>query len=401
MSAMGGTGRITSMDQFRGYSVAGMFLVNFLGGMAVTPSVLRHNNTYFSYADSIMPGFLFACGFSYRLSLLRRVSQHGRSSAYRHVVNRSLGLILVSLVLYGCGMEFDSWSEMTAGNVREFVARLLKANLWEVLAIIGAVQLLILPVVEAPSAVRAAAMVGLSALHLILSHSFNYDFVYGRPNWMDEFWGAAGQRCWDGGFFGLLQWAVPMLAGTIVFDVVRGGVDRKRVRKLVAWGAVFMVAAYLLSGLNHLYSLENLSAGVRETFTASPVFPPSAGFQDRTIRDLLADPPFVEPGFVVRSYWLMDKRIVTGTFIWFSTGFAIALYGLFVAVCDLGGRQFDLFRMLGQNPLAAYIIHHIVESTIRSIVPVDSPLWWTLVGLFFFFMITILFVKYVDRNRIL
>ena len=29
---------------------------------------MKHNNTYFSYADSIMPSFLFACGFSYRLT---------------------------------------------------------------------------------------------------------------------------------------------------------------------------------------------------------------------------------------------------------------------------------------------------------------------------------------------
>ena len=32
-----GPGRIFSMDQFRGYTVAGMFLVNFLGEYAVDP----------------------------------------------------------------------------------------------------------------------------------------------------------------------------------------------------------------------------------------------------------------------------------------------------------------------------------------------------------------------------
>ncbi|MEZ6151428.1 MAG: hypothetical protein R3C09_15005 [Pirellulaceae bacterium] len=59
--------RIQSLDQFR-YSVAGMFVVNFLGGLAVTHQVLKHNNTHFSYADSIMPSFIFACGYSYRMS---------------------------------------------------------------------------------------------------------------------------------------------------------------------------------------------------------------------------------------------------------------------------------------------------------------------------------------------
>jgi hypothetical protein len=74
MNATREAGRIVSMDQFRGYTVAGMCLVNFLGGYAAIHPVLKHNNNYFSYADSIMPGFLFACGFSYRLSALRASS---------------------------------------------------------------------------------------------------------------------------------------------------------------------------------------------------------------------------------------------------------------------------------------------------------------------------------------
>ena len=72
--------RIVSMDQFRGYTVAGMFLVNFVGGLAAFPEVLKHHNghPYFSYADTIMPSFMFAAGFSYRLTVLRRLGQQGR-----------------------------------------------------------------------------------------------------------------------------------------------------------------------------------------------------------------------------------------------------------------------------------------------------------------------------------
>ena len=90
------------MDQFRGYTVAGMFLVNFVGGLAAFPEVLKHHNgqPYFSYADTIMPSFLFACGFSYRLSALRRLSQQG-AAAYRTFVGRCLGLVLVSVMMFG------------------------------------------------------------------------------------------------------------------------------------------------------------------------------------------------------------------------------------------------------------------------------------------------------------
>ena len=82
-------GRIVSMDQFRGYTVAGMFLVNFLGGYAAIHEVMKHHNghPYFSYADTIMPSFMFAAGFSFRLTALRRLAQIGPAAAYRRFVD--------------------------------------------------------------------------------------------------------------------------------------------------------------------------------------------------------------------------------------------------------------------------------------------------------------------------
>src|SRR5438270_13102307 len=99
--APAGSPRIISMDQFRGYTVAGMFLVNFVGGLAAFPEVLKHHNgyPYFSYADTIMPTFLFAAGFSYRLTTLRRLSQQGAARTYAHAAARSLALILTSPVV--------------------------------------------------------------------------------------------------------------------------------------------------------------------------------------------------------------------------------------------------------------------------------------------------------------
>jgi predicted acyltransferase len=40
--------RLASLDQFRGYTVAGMFLVNFLSGFVAAPFVCHHHNTYCS-----------------------------------------------------------------------------------------------------------------------------------------------------------------------------------------------------------------------------------------------------------------------------------------------------------------------------------------------------------------
>src|SRR5271155_4869687 len=105
--------RIVSMDQFRGYTVAGMFIVNFVGGLAAFPEVMKHHNglPHFSYADTIMPSFLFAAGFSYRLSALKRFAKLGAARAYGHFVVRSLALVLISLVMYaGEDLDVKNWA---------------------------------------------------------------------------------------------------------------------------------------------------------------------------------------------------------------------------------------------------------------------------------------------------
>src|SRR3954453_17930815 len=103
--------RIASLDQFRGYTMAGMFLVNYLGSFAVTPAVLRHHNSYCSYADTIMPQFLFAVGFAFRLTFGRRARTKGLAAAYRRVGRRLGGLVLLAVVLYTLGAA-GSWGRL-------------------------------------------------------------------------------------------------------------------------------------------------------------------------------------------------------------------------------------------------------------------------------------------------
>lgn len=391
------------MDQFRGYTVAGMFVVNFVGGLAAMPAILKHHNVYFSYADTIMPSFMFACGFSYRLSMLRREAQIGWAAAARHMIRRSLGLILVSLVVFGLGSDFGEFSEMTRAGVWKFVARLLKADMWEVLAIIGAAQVLLLPVVTRGVLVRVLAMAGLLVGHFLLSWWFNYDFVHGKPNVLDPYWGEAG-RAWDGGFFGVMMWAVPMLGGSLAYDLVTRLTPRNAAAWLLVLGMLLMAKGYAVSCLTRLYDLpEGLSTAEVERIKNSPMIPPLDRAKGRAVADLLAEPPFVPPPpdeERAPNYWRMDKRIVGPSFILFSMGFAAALYGVFVIACDIGSMHVGLFRTLGQNPLAAYVIHHAVEHTVLQVVPKDSPLWWCLVGLGVFYLISYSFVRYLEKQRI-
>jgi len=399
--------RITSLDQFRGYSVAAMFVVNFVQHLDVAHQTLKHNNTHFSYADSIMPSFILACGLAYRMSFAKLIDKGADAASttklQRRILVRSLALILLCVMFFGLGGSFASWNDMSASKLAKFFAELLKANMWEVLAIIGACQIFILPIMGTTTKVRIAAILLLSALHVAISWSFNYDFVYGKPNWMDAYFGGAGKRAWDGGFFGIIAWSQIMLVGTIAYDTIHRLPGARSIAPLMLSGMLLMVVGYSLSCLTRLYDASDLNDDQVQALTRSPVVPSLKSIAERPISSLLAEAPFVPPSSPkerIPNYWQMDKRIVSASFVFFSSGFAMALYGLFVLCCDAWKWNVGTFRTFGQNPLAAYLIHHLVTHTTLSVVPKDSSLPWVLTGLICSFGITYLFVRFLEKRSL-
>lgn len=413
VSTESSSARIGALDMFRGYTVLGMFVVNFLGGFACVPAALKHNDTYFSLADVIMPAFLFVAGVSYRIAWLKREAAEGRRAARSRFLGRSLALVFLSVVLSGLGEGADSWNELVWLGPREFLAGFLKASLWEVLAIIGVCQILLLPLMHRPSWVRGAAIAVFCVTHLLLSASFNVHFVLGAPNWFDTIWGAGGVIAWDGGLFGVLMWAVPMLAGTLAWDAGGAGESphraeavgaewnaRRATQRVVVWSFCAVIAGYGLSCLSIFFDRPPVHDPERHV-ADSPVWPPKQPWRELSFRERFAPLPCVPPPpLAIRpwNYWMMSKRLTSLPFVLFATGVAGFLFSAFLRGAGKVTYLCHFGEFLGKNALLAFIVHHIVAEGVLDVVPDDAPCWYCLTGLAVFLMATFVVVRYCDRR---
>lgn len=343
-------GRVVSLDQFRGYTVAGMVLVNFLGGYTSVPAWLKHHNTYNSYPDTIMPQFFFAVGFAYRLTFLKRREREGAAAALAGVVRRSLGLILLGVVLYHLDGRATSWAGLLTLGLRGFLGTAFQRDPFQTLVHIGITSIWALPVIGAGTWARGAFLIASAALHAGLSRQFYYEWVMTRPGI-------------DGGPLGFLTWAVPLLVGSLAFDAMAKA-DGRVVGRLMGWAIGLMALGYGLSCLG----------------------------------GTIAEPPFVPPSGPVNQ-WTMSQRAGSVSYLTFASGFALAVYALFVVACDQGGIQVGLFRTFGRNALAAYILHDLVARAVKPYAPGDAPLWYALAGFAVSFGITYLFVRHLEKSE--
>jgi predicted acyltransferase len=236
--------RLASLDQFRGYTVAGMFLVNFLGGyQAWMPPILLHHHNYCSYADTIMPQFLFAVGFAMRLSFGRHVQTEGLKGGYWRMVRRIVGLFLVCFAIYTSGRAVANWNELVGRGTWDVVWPYLKREWVQTLGHIALTSLWILPVIRARGGVRIAFALLSGAAHVVLSHWFNYHWTNTDPNGV------------DGGPLGFLTWTIPAILGTLTCDVIVDAPGRPPLARLTFAALLIMAVGYVFSCGTRLYDL--------------------------------------------------------------------------------------------------------------------------------------------------
>ncbi|MCY2985378.1 MAG: hypothetical protein NTY15_17260 [Planctomycetota bacterium] len=399
------TERLASLDQFRGYTVLGMLLVNYFGHHSVCPQILKHSHDYCSYADTIMPQFLFAVGFAMRLSFGKRLQVQGKLVAYARMVRRLLGLALVSMVIYNVGPRAANWSQLQELGLWQALYAPLKRDWFQTLMHIAATSLWILPVVHCKPSIRIGWMLGSALLHVWVSYLFNFDWVNSAP------------RGIDGGPLGFLTWSIPALVGTLACDVFlkpRSALQigsPMLVRVLVA-SLLLMLLGYCLSCGTRFYDVLESQVDSREMeeISVDPVLPSLvrihakiASAKEEELTAWFAEPPFFHPpqkNLRKWNYWMMSQRSGTLSYLVFSAGFSLLVFLVFFVVSDLLQVQLSIFRTLGTNALMAYVLHLMISKAVQPFFPKDSPVWFSLIGLGIFLFVTWLFVRTMEKQGV-
>ena len=345
--------RLESLDQYRGYTVLAMFVVNFVGGMVAVPDNLKHHHTFNSFADTIMPQFFFAVGFGMRLSWLRRSTTEGTWPAVQHFLGRIAALALLAVVIHHLTGHYKTWAELSAKPWTDFLLLTFKRGPFETLGHIALTSLWVLPVLARAAWLRAVFALGSAGLHTAVSLAGYYAWNMQPP---------AGV---DGGPLGFLTWTLPLLAGSLAHDWVTA--DRRPIARCLLVGGVLM------------------AAGIAISFVGNTT----------------ATWPFVKPdASVVRNYWLMSQRAASVTYLLFAAGFAMSLFALFRGMVDHLGWRCSYLDLLGRHALASYVIHGLVRDAVRPFVPRDAPGWYVALALLVYLGIVTLFVRYLERHRL-
>ncbi|MGA7413656.1 MAG: heparan-alpha-glucosaminide N-acetyltransferase domain-containing protein [Bryobacteraceae bacterium] len=97
------TQRLTSLDAFRGLTVASMMLVNNPGNWdAIYPPLEHAAWSGWTFTDTIFPFFLWIVGVALTLSTAKRIEQGAnREKLLMHVVRRSVLIFALGLFLAG------------------------------------------------------------------------------------------------------------------------------------------------------------------------------------------------------------------------------------------------------------------------------------------------------------
>lgn len=345
------SGRLASLDAFRGFDILVMTFVNYIAGMRGVPFFLRHapaDMDAFTLTDVVFPGFLFIVGVAIPLSLeKRRAAGDPVMRILGRILTRTAGLLFLGVVM----VNESDFSEAASGMGKDtwyFLAYASAIVLWMSYprAATGFGRQLYL-------GLRIAAGAALAALAVIYRGQVEGGPVHGLQH---SWWGILGMIGWT------------YLAASLVYLAANGN------RTILTGALGFMTALYIggrhgaldfLEPVNRLVNIGSLFGSHTAIVTAGTLIgslltPGSAALSQRRRLGSMAGVggALVLAGFLLRPLHGFSKIHGTESYCLATAGICSLLFAVFFWLMDVRNlRGWAAFlRPVGANPLIAYIL---------------------------------------------
>jgi predicted acyltransferase len=209
--------RLESIDEFRGFAILLMAIINFLARAENVPFWLKHTpDIGFTVADIVAPMFIFAIGLTFGESFRKRVDRDGEGKTYIHFFTRYMAIAGIGFFL------------TIMGNISKIYQ---EPSNWGLLQAIGTSGLITLIFIRFSTKIRLITGIILLAL---------YQFM------LDIFWLENVLSSSHGGVQGSISWGAMLILSTVLADVYH---SKKTDRK----SFILYSIALLLIGLLIIY----------------------------------------------------------------------------------------------------------------------------------------------------
>lgn len=386
------TSRLPSIDVLRGLTILVMIFVNDVAGVTGTPGWMKHieppNADGMTFVDVVFPAFLFIVGLAIPLGLDRRMQRDGRAAALRHVLARTIGLLVIGVFMVNTGGYSDG--------------ALLPRQVWTLLLYTGVALVWLAPTGNTPATMkrarllRTAGIVLLVAVALLFRSDRVESLVELRPSWY--------------GILGLIGWAYLVSCG--VYLAARGRLVP------IGVGVVALYGYYLAYRAGRLPVIPYLNAGsmlgshgaltLSGTFAAVAMFQPTSRWRTHRQRAAFA----VAYGAVmalaavtlhafnyVHPMFIINKIAATPAWCLWSAAITIWIWaGIYLLLDVRRTVRLPLLEHSGQNALLAYILAPVFYAAVSLLSMVTGiPNGYALAGQAFTagFMRSLLFAFFV------
>ena len=343
--------RLTSLDVFRGLTVAGMLLVNNPGTWSAIYPPLEHATWHgWTPTDLIFPFFLFIVGITTQLSLSARRARGDDDRAIRRQILRRGALILLFGLLLS-GFPFFTWGQVQGNPDPSFLDRILdRPEHWRIMGVLQRIGLAY--IASALIATRASirGQVVVTAV-LLLAYWFAMTLLpvpgsHGTPGAL------------------LLGSGETTMAGywdRVLLDWSRFGLGNHLWTGSVTWDPEGILST---SGAICTALLGNLAGrwiGQPQTLL------------ERIAGLFAAGAIAMMVGLMWHWSFPINKSLWTGSYVLFTAGMACVALATIMWLVEIQGQRWWVkpFEIYGLNPMVAFVGSGIMARLIYSIIKVE------------------------------